>query len=198
MGVNWKAVRYFKEEEFEDPKFPGSGKLIDGRLLFLLDKLREETGWPVVIHTSVGGAVDINGSWGHARGSYHLKANGCKAVEFHFKTKVSLREQYNRVCRMGFGGVGMYPDWNSPGFHVDLRSLDRTQHWVARGGTYKYFLKDSDGSKVEPLGESKKKGGNDYESMADNKVDSSDSKATHTGFIERLRRYGSRFRRGQG
>ena len=138
--INWKAVKWFREEEFADPLVTGSGKCIDPILLFTLDKMRRESNWPIVPHWKVGGAVDIAGSWGHAENSYHLAIRGCKAVDFHFITKASIREQYNFICHFRFGGIGFYPEWNFPGFHVDMRPRGKTQHWVKKGGEYVYFF----------------------------------------------------------
>jgi len=100
----------------------------------------EPRGWPVIVHSSVGGAVDMDGSWGHADESLHLLENDCEAADFHFITTASIREQYHLVSRMGFGGVGFYYDWNRQGFHVDIRPKKETQRWVRKNGEYDYLL----------------------------------------------------------
>ena len=139
--IHWNCVRYFGAHEFEDPLYPGSGELIDGTLLLLLDKMRHETEWPIVPHGAVGGCVDVEGKHGHADDSMHLKRNGCKAVDFHFLTYEPLEVQFNFVCRYGFPGIGVYPEWRpGAGFHIDMRPIDRTQHWIFRNGVYNYFL----------------------------------------------------------
>lgn len=147
MAINWKYVKYFQCHEFEDPNYPGSGAMICPQLLVLLIRLRLDTinldephGWPMVIHNEVGGAVDVDGSWGHANNSYHLKNKGFKAVDFHFKTDNSLREQFHKVVRTGFTGIGIYYDWKSMGFHVDIRPKAMTQVWKRSNGKYEYFL----------------------------------------------------------
>jgi len=138
--MTWGSIRYFKREEFRDPLHgPESGDLIDDRLVYALDRLRHETGWPIVIHWQLGGAVDVDGSHGHASRSYHLASRGCKAADWHFVTDAPLRYQYYKVCLGGFPGIGVYPEWHNPGFHTDLRPTVQCQHWTRRGDQYIYF-----------------------------------------------------------
>ena len=99
-----------------------------------------ETGWPMLIHWAVGGAVDVDGAHGHADRSYHRKDMGCKAVDFHFVTGAPVRLQYYEIGRVGFSGLGFYPDQNPPGWHVDTRPKDQTQRWTRKKGEYIYLL----------------------------------------------------------
>jgi hypothetical protein len=140
--LNWDRIKHFTYPEFQDPlEGEESGKLIDMRLVYMLDELRESTGWPILPHWAQGGCVDINGSHGHAAGSMHLARKGCKAVDFHFKTDAPIRMQFYRVCTAGFCGIGVYPDWHPvPGFHVDLRPISSCQRWSRKDGRYFYLL----------------------------------------------------------
>ena len=144
--MHWEQIRYFTPEEFQDPDAPGSGELIASTLLLLLDKLRHETGWPIVTHWQVGGCIDVNGTHGHARHSYHREDRGCRAVDFHFKTTTSPGEQYYELSKQGFPGIGVYYDWHwggkslPIGFHVDTRPKAKTQRWV-RNLNYFYLLR---------------------------------------------------------
>jgi hypothetical protein len=146
MSISWEHVRYFRREEFDDPAYPGSGDFIDGEALFLLDKMRHETGWPIITHAVAGGAVDIDGRYGHESQSYHLLKMGCKAVDFHFSTDATARTQYDMVELMHWPGIGVYFDWHwkgrrlSIGFHVDKRPMERIQRWRRENGQYIYLL----------------------------------------------------------
>lgn len=144
--IPWDRVKHFSRDEFQDPQYgPESGDLIDGVLLEMLVRLRHGTGWPMMIHWAVGGAVDVDGAHGHGDRSYHLKERGCKAVDFHFASRAPARLQYYEVARSGFSGLGFYPDWKwngvvTPGFHVDLRPKEWTQRWRRKDGQYVYVL----------------------------------------------------------
>jgi hypothetical protein len=144
--VNWKHVRHFTADEVADPDVPGSGDMIDGVLLFMMDDMREETGWPIIPHGPVGGCVDVHGTHGHAAHSYHRADRGCKAIDFHFDTIADPRLQYYEVARRGFPGIGVYYDWHwdglplAIGFHVDRRKKSDTQRWVRKNGEYLYLL----------------------------------------------------------
>ena len=138
---SWKQIKYFKPWEFDDPTIPDSGQYINALLVMLLDKLRFIINRPIITHWPHGGCVDVHGTHGHATSSLHRLDQGARACDFHIKTTMGLREQYNYVCRAGFGGVGIYTHWNRPGFHVDTRLISLTQHWVCkRPGQYEYFL----------------------------------------------------------
>ncbi|MBW1739411.1 MAG: hypothetical protein JRJ69_18295 [Deltaproteobacteria bacterium] len=140
--VNWKHVRYFRPYEFDDPDFPGSGEQIDGTLLFALDRLRHQTGWPIRIHREAGGGVDVGGTHGHSPASYHLLAMGARAADWHFETDAPVRIQIREVLRFGFGGTGIYFDWGIPvGFHTDTRPHARYQVWTRRNGKYLYLVR---------------------------------------------------------
>lgn len=144
--VNWDRVKYFKPEEFDDPDFPGSGTEIDPVTLLELCTLRRRTGWPIITHAKVGGCVDVEGTHGHAKHSYHRLDRGAKAVDFHFRTTADSRIQFHAVAMSRFTGIGIYYDWHWDnmklpiGFHVDTRGAERTQIWKRTKREYFYLL----------------------------------------------------------
>jgi len=144
--IAWDAVpnHVFTRAEFDDPNHPGSGDYLDPEVFHELLSIRLATGWPMIVHGAVGGAVDVDGSWGHASGSRHLVEKGACALDWHFITGASAREQARIVLSAGFGGIGIYHDWKwngAPlpiGFHTDTR--DKFQVWTRREGQYLYLL----------------------------------------------------------
>ena len=151
--MNWSEIKYFGRGEFDDPDYPDSGQLINEELVKKLDLLRKATGWAIIPHWKVGGCIDIKGTHGHSKRSFHLKERGCKACDFHFadpKTFEPLigntRLQYLEVEKAGFGGIGIYKNWVwyseylSIGFHVDVRVEERVQRWKRENGEYFYLL----------------------------------------------------------
>ena len=142
----WDNIKYFNPEEFADPNYPGSGKLIHLPLVIKLDHLRTVIKRPCITHWKVGGCVDVKGEHGHAEQSFHRLDMGAMACDFHFDCNILPREQYYYVEREGFGGIGVYYDWHwdgkllSIGFHVDMRQLASIQRWVHRDDEYFYLL----------------------------------------------------------
>jgi hypothetical protein len=146
--LDWKSINHFIPKEFDDPLYPGSGEGIDSALVYKLDTLRGRAGCPIIIHAKVGGAVDVAGKHGHALNSFHLKWNGAKAVDFHFRNNLDPRQQYFLwVEPMELPAIGIYYCWHwngkllPVGFHVDLRASHRVQRWVCREkGKYEFLL----------------------------------------------------------
>lgn len=158
--IRWDSIPFFKRIEFDDPHYPGSGENISGVLLSNMVSLRKLTcrfsppsGWPIIVHSPVGGAVDMDGSWGHAENSFHLYRPdrepvylSCCAADIHFATVASPRLQYYLVSQINFSGIGVYYDWQWKGkplpigFHLDTRPRDRMQRWKRVDGEYIYLL----------------------------------------------------------
>ena len=136
--IKWDLIpnNVFKRKEFDDPNFPGSGDNINKTLLNMMIALRLSTGIKIRTHWEVGGAVDIDGSHDHEEDSFHLLKNDCKALDWHFITNISTREQCHIILQAGFTGMGFYYDQHYSNkklpiaFHTDIRSKKRTQIWT--------------------------------------------------------------------
>jgi len=104
----WGQIEHFKPDgtidNFGDPY------KMDFRLLWALDRLRDRIGKPFIVHCGYD-------TEGHLPNSLHKMG---QAVDFHVKgIKVfDMAEILNVVW--WFGGLGVYPHWNKPGFHIDI------------------------------------------------------------------------------
>ena len=120
----WDTLKHFNKNEAW-----GKPQKINGLLLLLLDKIRDLSGWPIIIHCGTQGH--------HVRHSQHFKGN---AVDFHFETEVSLKEQVVRLLEIldilqvgNRVGLGVYR-W---GFHLDVRGTKA--RWGRIGKDYISF-----------------------------------------------------------
>lgn len=147
-NYNWDLLPNFECWEFDDPKYKGSGDCINIEALLNIVQLRLVAGCPIITHGPVGGCVDVHGLYGHAPNSFHLLAQGCSAVDFHFDTEtLTERQQWNLVKGSGFRGIGVYYGWEwegellKIGFHGDMRPSKLSQTWKRENGKYTYFLR---------------------------------------------------------
>ncbi len=116
----WNFIKGFSPSE----KW-GKASEMNGFTLMLMSALREqirEHDPEATVSVHAGFATE-----GHSSDppSQHYEGN---AVDFHFKTvlpypvqitfMLDVLEELQVANRVGFG---IYPDWNSPGFHVDCR-----------------------------------------------------------------------------
>lgn len=110
----WDYLRHFTPKEaWGDPS------RMNGILLLLLDTIRSRWGdAEFIIHCGFE-------SGGHTKDSEHKRGS---AVDFHIKSELSFPEQIKRMEMIlrdlqvyDKVGLGIYPDWNRPGFHLDVR-----------------------------------------------------------------------------
>ncbi len=124
----FKELNYFTEDErWGDPE------KVNGLLLILLDTIRYELCHGIVIHNAYNTS-------GHSETSQHYKGN---ATDFHvvgmtFVEAIDriqeILEKYNVQNHVG---LGIYTDWNTPGFHLDVRGVKA--RWGRVGGKYVAF-----------------------------------------------------------
>ncbi|MBN1572800.1 MAG: hypothetical protein JW984_06340 [Deltaproteobacteria bacterium] len=113
---DWKRVKYFTSNEGWGDPFR-----MDRELIFLMDTLRGLFHHPFVIHC------------GYQRRPEKPKSqhNFGRAADFHiegisFRDAVDLMLAFIGPPPRGLGaadniGLGIYPHWNNPGFHLDTR-----------------------------------------------------------------------------
>lgn len=131
---NWSRVKHFKREEWrEDPD-----RILWSTVL-LMDEMRDAAGVPIIIHIAY--AVH-----GHENNSSHY-GRLASGVDFHFHGW-SLLDQYLFAERFPWRGIGVYPYWQNPGLHVDLRVKGREypncgyRWWRAADGLYYPFNRE--------------------------------------------------------
>lgn len=117
---------YFSEKEFYNIY------TMSPMLVFIIDKIRAKfEGMGIFIIHSSNEPEDL---MLHIPGSYHYQG---LAVDFHIKLKSDPKahkklSEYKRICEaLMFEikslrinkeiGLGIYPYWNNPGFHIDYR-----------------------------------------------------------------------------
>lgn len=131
---DWTTVKHFQRAEFvKDPD------RISWDVVTLLDEMREAAGCPFIIHV----AWDDSG---HEKNSTHYAntSDWSFAVDGHFRGW-SLLDQWLFVERYPWMGIGLYPYWEHPGVHLDLRRVG-LEHphlgrrwWRDKDGTYQAF-----------------------------------------------------------
>lgn len=112
--TDWGRVRHFQRAEFRyDPD------RLEPDVVYLLDEMRDAIGKSIVIHV----AWDNEG---HVADSSHytLTRDFATAVDFHV-VGVPLLDQWLFAERFPWNGLGVYPYWEHPGLHCDLRRIGR-------------------------------------------------------------------------
>ena len=118
MDYLWESLKYFKPSEFRYPD-----EMIK-RFYFLqrLDEFREFVGKPIIIHSDYRP---------NDRGQHGLG----RAVDIHI-VGMNIIDQFLCAEKSGlFSGIGVYPCWNNPGLHLDVRNLGENEY-PARWGCW--------------------------------------------------------------
>ena len=111
MEIDWSKVKHFKRTEaWGDPD------KINPLLVYSLDALREFTGRAIIIN---------NAYRPDDPGSTHENGDAADVVI----VGLSVVDQFLMAERTRlFSGIGVYPYWNRPGLHLDVRALQPHQH----------------------------------------------------------------------
>lgn len=121
----WSKSKFFKDDKI---KYAGKStkEIVD-----LMDKIRQTVDKPIIIHRAYDPKAKVT--------SQHFKIPCC-AVDFHIQT-LGITEydkyEYLYKCFCDFfkdypeiTGLGVYPYWNNPGFHIDLREKKVNNPWL--------------------------------------------------------------------
>ncbi len=136
---DWQLVKYFEAQEFSP-----SPHMMEQSIVFLIDTIRDLYCSP----------INITSAWspgtGHSATSQHYVG---KAVDFWiegipFKDAVGLMEDFLSAPPRGIGewdkvGLGIYPHWLHPGFHLDTRGAMARWGAVTRMGKQVYVSWDN-------------------------------------------------------
>ena len=101
----WQELTWFSSAENW-----GDADKMSYELLVKLDALRDFLGKRIVIHCGYA-------TKGHSRNSMHYVG---QAVDLHIEG-LSVIEAWLASERFDFGGIGLYPKWENPGLHLDVR-----------------------------------------------------------------------------
>lgn len=103
--VDWTVVKFFKPTEFGQ-----YADEMDAQLIYRIDKLRVQANRPIRIND-------------HFRPGDKGQHGLGKAVDIVIMG-MSLLDQYLLAEKSGlFTGIGLYPYWNTPGIHLDVRDV---------------------------------------------------------------------------
>ena len=76
-----------------------------------------------------GAVIKVHEDWavdGHTANSEHYAG---RAVDYSVQG-ASLVEAWLALERFPFNGIGIYPYWNSPGLHADVRAASYRARWT--------------------------------------------------------------------
>ena len=79
----------------------------------------------IILHYGVEGE--------HSKNSFHYTG---MAVDLHFeryKQLIKTTELFEFLVKEWIGGIGVYPHWNAPGFHLDIGPVGRMWYQNEKG-----------------------------------------------------------------
>ena len=136
---DWGQVRHFGPSEFKPRP-----DMMDNSVVFLIDTMRDLFCSPIHITSAWSPGI------GHSTNSQHYVG---KAVDFwvegiRFVDAVNLMESFIASPPKGIGvrekiGLGIYPHWVHPGFHLDTRGMFARWGAVTRQGRQTYVSWDT-------------------------------------------------------
>lgn len=122
----WLNSKYFRRDKIAYPE------RTDPRLVLLMDEIRADE---YIIH--INRCHDPKASPTSQHRNYY-----CHAADIHMtslKGPDTLFDQFIYLSRhFKITAIGVYPYWNTPGFHIDMRKVSTRKYWWRDDqGTYK-------------------------------------------------------------
>lgn len=122
--LDWSRIRHFERDEFRGAAFAGGPAIdltpmIDARLIFALDELRELLGAPLIVSPVDGAVVRLDGDPASRHYGHQRLSDACDL----FTPRASLDRCFEAAQRVSeIGGVGLYPHTRPhPLIHIDTR-----------------------------------------------------------------------------
>ena len=123
----WKLLKHFNKDENW-----GNPAKMNFLTLLTIDRIRDlfERRQYFIVHCGFD-------TQGHTENSYHYKA---KAIDFHIMNidyMKAIRDLELALKNLGISdliGLGLYPQWEHPGFHIDTRGF--YARWGRVNGKY--------------------------------------------------------------
>lgn len=124
-----KQPKHFVRSEFEDYAGKSWWEYLSPKLIGMLDQLREQSGKSIIIKKTVGAIGRQNGPGD--KSSHNVEGNDfeeLRAIDISVfnpdgsrLSGAEARVFITQATNIGFTGIGIYPYWSSPGFHLDVR-----------------------------------------------------------------------------
>lgn len=112
MNFASEGIKHFKAREFDSPDLPGSGTKMEPGLVKLVDQLRSEVGFPLLISSGFR-TTRHNLLTGGIEGSSHTTGWACDIRALHSATRFTI---VNAALALGFSRIGLADTF----IHVDV------------------------------------------------------------------------------
>jgi len=122
-------------KHFDPWEFHGWFEQMNKSLLTGLDALRERWGKPIHTSRDPGAAGRSKGEVDTSQHNFdrYGQVNAIDVKPEGIETPEDAQQFYDLAVECGFTGIGFYPFWNEPGFHLDVR-CNENERYVASWG----------------------------------------------------------------
>jgi len=114
--INAKELEFFKEREFR-----GYYHDCNPRLLISLDLFRFHWGDVVDVSEEEGAIARFDESESQHNVNKWGEVRAIDVKPRNLITKDDLQHAFSIAKKVGFTGIGLYPEWSDPGLHLDIR-----------------------------------------------------------------------------